>query len=80
MESVGMKRALDSMGRVVIPADIRRRLDIAVNDELDFYIEEDRIILKKHRSSCIFCGGEEELSEFMGRNVCRSCLDKLTRK
>lgn len=80
MESVGMKRALDSMGRVVIPADIRRRLDIAVNDELDFYLEEDRIILKKHRSSCVFCGAGEELSEFMGRNVCRSCLEKLSRK
>ncbi len=49
MKSTGIVRKVDELGRVVIPIELRRTLDIAEKDALEIYVDNDRIILKKYK-------------------------------
>ncbi|QOY37448.1 AbrB/MazE/SpoVT family DNA-binding domain-containing protein [Anaerobacillus isosaccharinicus] len=49
MKSTGIVRKVDELGRVVIPIELRRTLDIAEKDALEIYVDGDRIILKKYK-------------------------------
>ncbi|MBO4331144.1 MAG: AbrB/MazE/SpoVT family DNA-binding domain-containing protein [Oscillospiraceae bacterium] len=77
MKTTGIVRQMDSLGRIVLPIELRRTLDIAERDYLEIYVEGNRIILKKYAPSCVFCGKTEGIVEFSGKNVCRSCINKL---
>lgn len=59
MKSTGIIRKVDDLGRIVLPIELRRTLDISERDELEIYMENDQIILKKYEPSCIFCGCEK---------------------
>lgn len=48
MKSTGIVRKVDELGRVVIPIELRRILDIAEKDALEIYTDDDKIILKKY--------------------------------
>ena len=76
MKSTGIIRKVDDLGRIVLPIELRRTLDIAERDELEIYMENDRIILQKYEPACIFCGSSQGLSAYQG-NVCRACIRKL---
>lgn len=45
---IGHVRVLDDLGRVVIPIEYRRILDIKANDEIEFIIIDKKLILKKY--------------------------------
>ena len=47
MKTTGIVRPVDGLGRVVLPIEIRRNLDIEERDLLEIYLEGDRIILQK---------------------------------
>lgn len=49
MKSTGIVRKVDELGRVVIPIELRRGLGIEEKDPLEIYVNDDRIILKKHK-------------------------------
>ena len=55
MKSTGVVRQLDTLGRIVLPIELRRTMDIGVKDMLEIFVEGDEIILKKYHPSCIFC-------------------------
>lgn len=74
MKNTGMNRKLDVLGRIVIPAEIRKSLDLKEGGVLDISLEEDRIILTPRQDSCVFCGGRSELKGYGGRMICSSCL------
>ena len=54
MKSTGMTRSIDQLGRIVIPKELRRTLDIEVGDPLEIFVDGEQIILKKYQPSCIF--------------------------
>ena len=78
MKSTGMVRHVDELGRVVIPKEIRNKLDIKEKDPLEIYVEGYAVILKKFESNCIFCGNAKKLTEYKGKLVCDKCLSKLS--
>lgn len=81
MKSTGIIRGLDNMGRVVIPKEIRKYLDMTEGiDELEIYMQDDCIVLKKHKPTCIFCNAENDCIEFENQIVCKGCIDKLQLK
>ncbi|WP_280517071.1 AbrB/MazE/SpoVT family DNA-binding domain-containing protein [Lederbergia sp. NSJ-179] len=51
MKYTGIVRKVDELGRIVIPIELRRNLDIDVRDSLEIYVDHDRIILKKYKPS-----------------------------
>ena len=69
MKSTGIVRKVDELGRIVLPIELRRTLDIAERDELEIYLDDDKVILKKYEPSCIFCGSSCGLVTYHGRNV-----------
>lgn len=78
MHSTGIIRTLDNMGRIVIPREIRRQLDMADGvDGFEIFMDDDNIVLKKHKPACVFCNSEENCVDFAGKTVCKNCIEKL---
>ena len=77
MKSTGIIRKVDDLGRIVLPIELRRTLDIAERDEIEIYMENDKIILQKFEPACIFCGSARELLTYRGKNVCQECVKKM---
>ena len=77
MKSTGIVRKVDELGRIVLPIEMRRTLDIAERDALEIYVDGSSVILKKYRPSCIFCDSTREITEFQGTTVCPKCLKEL---
>ena len=78
MKETGIVRGLDNMGRVVIPKEIRKFLDMTEGvDEFEIYMQDDSIVLKKYKPSCVFCGADEGCIEFENQRVCKNCIERL---
>lgn len=77
MKSTGIIRKVDELGRIVLPIELRRTLDIAERDELEIYMENERIVLQKYEPACIFCGSSQALTSHRGKNVCRDCIQAM---
>ena len=69
MKSTGIVRKVDELGRIVLPIEMRRTLEI--------YVEGSSVILKKYKPSCIFCDATKDITVFKGKNVCPKCLKEL---
>ncbi len=78
MKSTGIVRKVDELGRVVLPIELRRTLDIEEKDPIEISLDGDKVILRKHHATCIFCNGEKDLREFKGKRVCGKCRKALT--
>ena len=61
MKSIGIVRRIDRLGRVVLPIEVRRRLELEDKDGVEIFVEKDRVILKKYEPCCIFCGDAEDV-------------------
>lgn len=77
MKSTGIVRKVDELGRVVLPIELRRTLDISPKDPLEIFIKEDTVILKKYQPACIFCGQANDIENFKGKNICNDCRGEL---
>ena len=80
MKSTGMVRKVDELGRVVLPIELRRTMDIQEKDPLEIYVEGENIILRKYQASCIFCDNVKGVIQYRGKNVCPDCIAKLRAK
>ena len=69
MKATGIVRKVDELGRVVLPIELRRNLDINEKDALEIYVDEDKIILKKYAPACIVV--------YKGKNICAHCMAEL---
>jgi len=74
LKSTGIVRRLDELGRIVLPIDLRRKLDICERDSLEIFTDGDTIVLKKYQPSCVFCLNAAELTSYNGKNVCSECI------
>ena len=80
MKSTGIVSKVDELGRIVLPIELRRPLDIAEKDALEIYTEGgNTIILKKYEPACIFCGDAKGIETFKGKNVCPACRAEMAR-
>lgn len=77
MKSTGIVRKVDELGRIVLPIELRRTLDINERDSLEIYVEGNQIILKKYEPACIFCNSATGVTNFKGKNVCAACVSAL---
>ncbi|MEY8351462.1 AbrB/MazE/SpoVT family DNA-binding domain-containing protein [Bacillus cereus] len=58
MKSTGVTRKLDPLGRIVIPMELRRTLEIEEKTPLEIYVDGEKIILKKYEAygACAITG------------------------
>ena len=77
MKTTGVIRQLDSLGRIVLPIELRRTLDIKTKDMLEILVEGNSVILRKYEPNCFFCGSGSNLSSYKDKMICRRCLREL---
>ena len=73
----GVARKVDQLGRVVLPAEVRRRFGIRPGDMIEIAVDSEAILLTKVEDRCVFCGSTADLAEFSGKVVCGGCVSRL---
>lgn len=76
LKSAGIVRKVDTLGRIVLPMEIRRNMDINESDGLEIFIDEDKIILQKYSRGCSICKSMEDLVTVEGLTLCGDCIKK----
>lgn len=76
MKATGIVRRLDELGRITLPIELRRTLDVTERDPLEIFVDESRIILQKYvpeveTQKCAFCEETQGLHKIGNGYVCR---------
>ena len=74
MKATGIVRKVDELGRIVLPIELRRTLDIMEKDSIEVFLDGKLIVLRKYELSCTFCGEKMNLFSFRSKNLCQSCV------
>ncbi|MDW2879715.1 MULTISPECIES: AbrB/MazE/SpoVT family DNA-binding domain-containing protein [Bacillaceae] len=71
MKSIGVVRRTDPLGRIVIPKELRRALDIKERDRVEIFVEGDLIILQKFKDemACAITGEVTDKNKRFGNIV-----------
>ena len=77
MKATGVIRNLDQLGRIVLPIELRRVLSINIGDGLEFYSDDNSIVLKKYEPACIFCDNARDIKVFKGKSICADCIKEM---
>ena len=77
MKATGVVRKVDELGRIVLPIELRRTLDIEIKDPIEIFVDDEYILLKKYEPACIFCGNAKNVRRIKEKNVCEDCLKEL---
>lgn len=77
MKSTGIVRKVDELGRIVIPIELRKTLNIATKDALEIFTSEDTIILRKYNPLCYICGSSDDLIYFKEKRICSGCISDI---
>lgn len=80
MKSLGTVRRIDELGRIVLPIETRRRLNLEPKDPVEIFVEKDRVVIKKYEPACIFCGDLYDIVDFKDRKICKKCLAEIQNK
>ena len=80
MKSTGIVRKVDELGRIVLPIELRRTLDINEKDSLEIYVDEQAIVLQNYEPTSIFCGNVKNVVNYKGKNICQACMKELKKK
>lgn len=77
MNSTGIVRKIDELGRVVIPREVRKNLKISKQDNMEIFTDSNSIVLKKYEPYCIFCGSNTKTITFNNELICYDCIKKI---
>ena len=74
MKSLGIVRKVDELGRIVIPIELRKSLDIKEKDSLEIFVDGSAIILQKYiATECQKCHKKIENED----KYCKHCGEKV---
>ena len=77
MKATGIVRKVDELGRIVLPIELRRTLNVHIKDPLEIFVDREYIMMKKYEPACIFCGNAKDVQSIHGKNVCVDCIEEL---
>ena len=77
MKATGIVRKMDELGRIVLPIELRNRLDIGPKDPIEIFTDGDTIVLKKYQPCCILCGDVSDNVLIKEKRVCKKCIEEL---
>ena len=81
MKNTGIVRKVDQLGRIVIPRETRKVLNIKEDEtNLEIYIDGEQIILKKYEPACIFCGEASNTIIYKNKRVCKKCAKSIMKE
>ena len=79
MKSTGIVRNLDNLGRVTLPIELRRSLDIDIKAPVEIFVDGDSIVLKKYQPVDIFTGSNKDLIEYQGKMISKDTIRELAK-
>lgn len=79
VKHTGITRKVDELGRIVLPIELRRSMDIEEKDALEIFVDGDKIILKKYDPADVFTGSTVDLIEYKGKLVSKETIKELMR-
>lgn len=74
MKSTGIVRKVDELGRVVLPIELRRSLDIDERNAVEVFVDDNKIILRKYEPADIFTGSMEGLIDYKSKKVSKDSI------
>lgn len=74
MKSTGIVRKLDDLGRITLPIELRRNLQINDRDSLEIFVEDEKIILKKYQPCDIFTDSMDDLIDYKGKKISKQSI------
>jgi transcriptional pleiotropic regulator of transition state genes len=77
LKATGIVRRVDDLGRIVIPKELRKTMDISEGDPLEIFIDGGSVMFKKYEPACIFCGEVKGVMVYKGKNICQNCMKEL---
>ncbi|MFC4076276.1 AbrB/MazE/SpoVT family DNA-binding domain-containing protein [Salinithrix halophila] len=76
MRGIGIVRKVDHLGRIVLPKELRKTMNINPHDGVEIFVYNDAIVLQKYNPSCVFCDSTDQLFYFKGKIICETCLQE----
>lgn len=78
MKSTGITRPVDNLGRIVLPIELRRSLDIGEGDRLEIFVKGDNIVLGKTVLHCAVCGTTDgDMHRIGDCHICRDFAQRI---
>lgn len=77
MGNLSIIRRVDSLGRIVIPVELRRMMDMESGQDVEMIIQDDTLVLRRFAPGCVFCGGLDHLVSYKEKYICAECRQKL---
>jgi len=74
LKSTGIVRQVDPLGRVVLPIELRRSMNVEPGTSLEIFTDGSEIVLKVYQPSCVFCGEARNVIDHKGKKICPSCI------
>lgn len=79
MKATGIVRKVDELGRIVIPMELRRTMNIAEGEGLEIFVDGEKIVLRKYAPGCTLCGSLTDLKYLSGKPICINCATEAVR-
>jgi transcriptional pleiotropic regulator of transition state genes len=79
MNGIGIIRKVDHLGRIVLPKELRGKLNIQPQDGVEIFVDESHIVLKRYNPSCVICGSIEQLFYFREKIICEDCVNETSK-
>lgn len=76
----GISRPVDDLGRIVLPIEIRRSMNINVGDRINITVDGGNIVLRPDKEDgCAVCGKDRRNGKtYKGKFICSGCLLELS--
>jgi len=72
VKSTGIVRKIDELGRIVLPIELRRTLNIAERDSVEIFVDGASIVLKKYVPETAKGGKGKQ-------NICAICKQEMSK-
>ena len=79
MKATGIVRKLDNLGRVTLPIELRRSLNLDLKDPVEIFVDGDSIVLRKYETRDIFTGSSKDLIEYQGKMISKDTIRELAK-
>jgi transcriptional pleiotropic regulator of transition state genes len=79
MKSTGIVRRLDELGRITLPIELRRTLDVSERDPLEIFVDEGKIVLQKYQPTDIFTGSKDNLIDYHDKKISKETIMELAK-
>lgn len=78
MKSLGIVRKIDSLGRVVIPKEVRNVNGWSEDTPLEIYTDGNKVVMGEYNPGCVLCGSVEEVVQVSGKIICSRCANQIS--